>query len=373
MATSYSGQICEINSQERLSHRLDRAPTKVDRQGGVHSIASTKRASANRNIGNVAERGHRTGDFCESRVLFNILPGTKEGHRQDEASDQSQGAQQVCKMPHIQDAFSSINHQNDSQRELAGINRPQGCVLSRTNASEALQVPEICFSRENLPVQGSPLRLVNSPKGVHKGISTGGRLSTPERSASVSLSRRLSSSSKRSGYITSDNPIYHSSTTESGVSHQFQEIAITDHPEADISGDGDRYTGDNGVSTQTEGREHSPSGITVSPCRYLQEGEALFEVSRIDGLVSDDGSEIQTIHETSSDLPEFNLESENYDTGLPDYDPSQVSFNHSVVGQSEQSTDGQGIFFQETLSNTDDRCVQDSMGSTLSVPDGPGH
>jgi hypothetical protein len=98
----------------------------------------------------------------------------------------------------------------------------------------------------------------------------------------------------------------------------------------------------------------------------------LFEVSWIDGLDLNDGSQIKVAHETSSDLPEFDLGPEENVTGLSDHDSPETSNNHSVVGQSGQLADRLGVLSQEAFSNSDDGCLQVCMGSTLSVADSPG-
>jgi hypothetical protein len=122
--------------------------------------------------------------FCS-----NILPGPKERLRQNETSDKPQGSQQVCKMSYTQDTFGSINNQNDSQRDLAGVNRSQRCIFSCSNASQQSQVSEICFPAEDLSIQSAPLRVVNSTKGFHKGSSPGSGLLTSEQGSPFSLPR----------------------------------------------------------------------------------------------------------------------------------------------------------------------------------------
>jgi integrase len=372
MATVDSRQICKISSQERLPLRLGRSTTSIIKQGGLHSVASAAGAFTARDTGNAAEGRNSRSNIKESRVLFNIFPGTEERFRRDEASNKSQGSQQVCKMPYFQDALSPFYNQNDSQRDMAGVNRPEGCVLSYTNASQASQISEVCFSAENLSVQGAPLRLVNSTKGVHEGSSPGSRLLTSERGSPISLPRRLPVGSKRSTNTTSGNIIHHSNPTEPGILDQFQEIQSQNHSEANILGNGVGHPVVNRIFTQTKGGELSQSCLVLSPSRYLQKGETLFEVSRIDGLNLDDGSQSEVAHETSSDLPEFSLGPKDIDTGLPDYDSPETSINHSVVGQSGQFANRLGVSSQEAFNNCDDGCFQVGMGSALSVSNSPG-
>jgi hypothetical protein len=176
------------------------------------------------------------------------------------------------------------------------------------HASQASQVSEVCFPAENLSVQCAPFRAVYSTKGVHKGSS---RIFTSERVSPVSLPRRLPVGSKRSTHSPSANIVHHANPTESGLLDQFQEIQPQYHSEVNILGNGVGHTAVNCIPTQIEGGELSQSCIMHSPSRYVQEGEAFFEVSSIDGLDLDDGSQSQTVHETSSELAEFNLGPEN--------------------------------------------------------------
>jgi hypothetical protein len=173
VATDHSGQVCKVSCQKRVPDRLGEQSTSSNRESGVHSFASATDHPISRDSGDVAERGNRESSVSGSRILLNVLPGSQKRHRRNEASHQSQRPKQICKMPNFQDAFPIIHNQDDSQRELAGVNRSQRCIFSCSNASETLQTPQIRFPRDYIPVQGSslPFGLSTAPRVFTKVLA----------------------------------------------------------------------------------------------------------------------------------------------------------------------------------------------------------
>jgi hypothetical protein len=252
-------------------------------------------------------------------------------------------------MPFIQDALTPMNYEVDTQWELVAINRPQGYILSHTHISKASQISQICISGEEISVQSSSLRTVNGFQGLHQSVGSSGWLSPSTGRSFIPVTGRLPPGGEGPSHTPSDYRVHHQCSIEVGISDQLQEITPAGHSENYISGHGNRYTGVSCVSTQTEGREDGQDCIIVSLNSYLQEGEALFEVSRIDGLDLDDGPQGETLHEISSSLPEFDLGPQDDVSGLPDCNSFETNANHSVVEQSGQFAEGLGVPSQGSI------------------------
>ena len=103
-----------------------------------------------------------------SRLLFEVLSGTKERFQQMEGHSGSITAESVCHQGEIQNGNGGV-HTGSSQRWTMGnICRPIRCVSSCANTFQSQKVPQISVSRQNIPVQSISHGLNFIPKNFYQ-------------------------------------------------------------------------------------------------------------------------------------------------------------------------------------------------------------
>lgn len=366
MAENYQRQVCSVSGQKRVSPRMGSKPASFIKQDSVHSTLSADRVVETRSSRYVGEKCNSGSVQSRSRSLFNFLPGSKERHGQNEACHQFERPQQVCPHSDIQNALSAIRAENDKRKQLVGIHRPAGRVLSCTDESERLQIPQVCISRPGIRVQGSTLRSFNRTESVYQNTSSGDRLPSSTRHSYLSIPRRLPVGGKESSGSKKCNRVHFEDITRFRIHDKLQKVTSFSDSEIDFSGYGNRHTEINGFSTQPESREISTVHPDLSPCREIQISSRISEIDRSDGFNTPNGAKSQTVHETLPDISKCILEQESPGFEPQNCDPPQISLFNQVVVQSSDIIVRSSVSTEETVNISDNRRIHDSLGCSLS-------
>ena len=138
-----------------------------------------------------AERRHRSRAHPkQSRLLQPPVPGPQT--RQPlEASYQPQLCKQISRNIQFQDGNPRINPCLPQKRGVGHIHRLNRHLPSCTYTPPVSQIPQICSQRRHLPIHQPPIRLSNSPIGVHKPSKRSQTHSPLKRNQTAALPGRL--------------------------------------------------------------------------------------------------------------------------------------------------------------------------------------
>ena len=371
MGEGYNRQVRPLCSQTRLSPRLAAKPSSFDFKCNTNKDEASDTLATARDSRDVAKECHRGSPFPQPRVLFDVLSGSEE-ERSNEACNKFERPEHLHKVPYIQDAFTSGCLETNQERQLAGSYRFKRRVLPCTYGSQVLQIPALCLSRQDLPIQSPTFRPFNSPKGIHEGTSPCSGVSSPFRGTYVPVPRRLLDSKQVSG-PTSSSPISdNGSVTEGRLPHQFQQVQSDSNSEIDLPRHGLRYHCPGSFPAQRESRPDYSVCTSTTPSGYLQVSQTLPQTLGADGFVPSDDPSGQTLHEALSDLPECQLGQEDAGSQSYDHDSTEAGTHNPVVVRFGQFTPRSDVFSSETINYGDDRCMQEIVGSPLRCTVSPG-
>jgi len=219
--------------ESRLCNRVSLSASPSFQAHLDYSTPGTTSVSVGRNRSDVREKSYNRDQRQVRGLLLDFLSSSqKTGGPQ--AYTELETAQQICKDGQVQNVHSSDHSANYVQRRLAGITRFKGCLLPCPDQRVPSKVPQVLFSRQDIPVQCSPLRIVNGSKGVHKDVSSSSRATTRKRSSSLSLHRRLSHSSEESFSVGSRSEYHYQSPQSGRFCDQPEKITPSASPEAAI-------------------------------------------------------------------------------------------------------------------------------------------
>ncbi|XDV19881.1 hypothetical protein PO909_025279 [Leuciscus waleckii] len=177
---------------KRVSDTILETPTSVY-GGPAHS--GGPRAGSGYGTGSklsVRERGHR---ICTSlqqgnRVLQPVLHSSKEG-RGIASHFRSSSSERVIHSAQVQNVNIETNRATDQVRGLVCHDRPQGRIFPYFHPSVSLEVPEVCFRGQSIPISSSSIRPGFITPHFHqmRGCSPGAL--APSGFSHIELDRRL--------------------------------------------------------------------------------------------------------------------------------------------------------------------------------------
>ena len=111
---------------------------------------------------------------------------------------QSETIEQVHKSEKVPHGYDSYSGCKPAHRRVGHIDRPARCILPHSYPPGPSQIHAVRGGRKRLPVSGTPLRVINRTKGVHKSRKDFDSLLKKKRSQNILLFRRLAYRAQKS-------------------------------------------------------------------------------------------------------------------------------------------------------------------------------
>ena len=170
----------------RIRPNLSRTPTVISCYGNPHRNLKLLEA-----LHQLMEKRHRTSSQKGLTRFFQPTISSSKTRQPVAAHLRSKQSESFPQDRKIQDGDTG-DHQNISPKGRMGyLHRLQGRLLPHSDTGTVQEVPQILYPGTDLPVQGTAVRSVDSPHGVHyysKGGKTDGH---PQRYKNPPIPRRL--------------------------------------------------------------------------------------------------------------------------------------------------------------------------------------
>ncbi|XP_070186552.1 uncharacterized protein [Littorina saxatilis] len=268
---------------------------------------------------------------------------------------------------HGDSLFSSGGTQT---RGLGNINRSDGCVFSYTHASVRSKVAQISMGNRDLSVQGSPLRLVSGPLGLHNGDTTTLFPGQAKRHSSACIFRRLARSKSEPAVLQSSHAGSVGSGKRSRFSDQPEQIRADTVSKLHVPRDDIRYGGMVSPSLP-EKSQQAPRPSQVSQVTEAGQGQGLGVGPRTDGIYGHSHSAGESLQKAVSGCTQLGVESGLpglgclcSDTQLDSTDHKSVVASRLVSGSSDCASSSGGRHVH--------RCVSVRLGCSSCTAHGLG-
>ena len=224
----------EVGSRT-VSHNIDsrRSPDSILRKTSFiidsHRIPTKKSNSKTSCIGSSSMSSGKRSDrnsqkSKQPRLLQQVLCNREERTREMEVDLRLESVESSNQKGKIQDGVHRDNSQSSAEGVLGDINRPIGCVLSHPSTSELQEVHEILCGQTNISVQSISNGTDFFTQNLHKSDQVYKENSTATQHSPVSVSRRLASRCTQSGGGSTAHRVHCSTSTETGVYGEYQEV-----------------------------------------------------------------------------------------------------------------------------------------------------
>ena len=236
-----------------------------------------------------------------SRILQQGICGT-EGKRYLETNNRSLDTEPVCGIYDFPHGDSSFSVKVSASRGLDGVNRPERCLPSDSNASELSEIPQVCKFIGHFPIQSTLFRPDHGTSSIYKGDGSCFSLYAQEGLQNAKIPRRLVNSRCVGGRSDSSEGRIINDLQETGNFDQSKEEQSISFPVLNLPGNEDRFQRSESLSNSGENSEsvnlirglHVDTGSTSKELE-VPVGVDVFPVSFSSGVqAQDEGSSVKT-------------------------------------------------------------------------------
>ena len=157
-----------LNSLVSHKARSNKVP-RVPRPKPKSRDAACSRPGSGQSAG---QRGHPGRERPVQPRLLQSAVLSEESERYLETHYRPVSIEQTYKAPKVQDGNCGVNPEVSISRNVGGISRSKGCLLSRTDETIKLQVLEVHEQGSCVRIQGTALRTLHSTPNIHTSHGT---------------------------------------------------------------------------------------------------------------------------------------------------------------------------------------------------------
>ena len=305
------------------------------------------------------------GQESRSGVLHFSIPRQQEGWEL-ETHHQLEGPQQVRGLPRLQDGDYQICHPSDQTWGVGILDRPEGCIPSRTDPSKPSEVPQVCDRDGGLPMDCLTIRPNLRPQSIYKDDLCSYVLGFPAGYISPRLHRRYTHQSEMSDFSTSRAQNFTGNSVAPRFHHQPGEVRTCPLPVFQLPGSDLQHIQGNGVSHAGQANinqvEYSTNMLPYSPlCSTAG------KLDRNSGRFNRPSAFSKAQAPSHTPLATSPLGSGTSVPGMPDWYQPRTEKLATLVDKREEFEEGNLSVSQATGSNIDHGCLCSWVGCPPAV------